>query len=342
MSTRNRLQQRATVTLCRMNVPELEPLPPSVIAALDRLDGRDGELLDLATPVMSAGHILSTDMVLFAVIQRSLSLVASFVLLCRENQPRVAATLVRMQLDSAMRLNAFWLLENPDDILRQSLEDEPFYKLKSKTGKHLKDAYLHHQLSEKYPGVSTVYEKACKFVHLSQPHMFSFMTAANDVGMEMMLCRHSKRLTEASLLELVGAFDGATTCLIQVCRDYLRSTGRVIPPDEAKLDYEPQRPVRWRWPGWPLALTWLACCLGGACAGAYAATLVFWGEFHSEAWHVIPSRVLAGGGLAAAVTAAILPLARLHSWMKIGIALVVGLCLTFVLTLFALIALWGP
>ena len=109
-----------------------------------------------------------------------------------------------------------------------------------------------------------------------------------------------------------------------------------------KLDYEPHRPVRWRKPGWPLALAWLPCCLSGAFAGAYAATLVFWGEFHPGAWYVVPSRVLAGGGLAAAVTSPVMLLARLRPWAKTSIGFFVALCVTFALTLYALFALWGP
>src|SRR5688572_5507655 len=108
------------------------------------------------------------------------------------------------------------------------------------------------------------------------------------------------------------------------------------------LDYEPPRVVRWRWPGWLLVLTWLPFSTVGASAGAYVATLAFWGEFRPEAWYVVPSRVLAGCLLAAVVASPLLPFARMHASAKIAIALLVAVLVTFGLTFFELFALWGP
>ena len=103
-----------------------------------------------------------------------------------------------------------------------------------------------------------------------------------------------------------------------------------------KLDYEVPRAGRWRWPGWPLALAWLPCCLCGASVGAYVATLVLFGGFGPEAFYVVPGRVLAGAALAAAVTSPVFAWARFQPWAKISSALAAALCLTFIMTLIAL------
>ena len=123
-------------------------------------------------------------------------------------------------------------------------------------------------------------------------------------------------------------------------RQYVMPRAQPVPM--VSLDYAPPRPGRWRWPGWPLALVWLSCCLCGASAGAYAATLVFWGEFRPEAWHVVPSRVIVGAGVSAALTSAVLVLARLQPWAKISIWFAGAACLTVLVTLYALMDLWGP
>jgi hypothetical protein len=214
-----------------VKTPEFKPLPASVDAALSKLDRRDQEILDLADPIMG-GAFQPTDFVLLAVAQRAVSLLASFDLLVRADQPRIAATFVRMQLDSAVRFNAYWLLDDPNEMVEQLLKDQRFSWLKSKDKKPLQDWYLHEQLSEKCPDASAAYAKSCEFVHLSRQHMESFVLGKDDTMMAVMLCSVGPQLAEASLLELIGAFDDATTCLVQVCGDYLRATGRVIPPGD--------------------------------------------------------------------------------------------------------------
>ena len=62
-----------------------------------------------------------------------------------------AAPLIRLQLDSCLRLYAAWLVENPHEFAHKVLRRERVDKLKNQDGKFLRDHYLVEKLAEEYP-----------------------------------------------------------------------------------------------------------------------------------------------------------------------------------------------
>ena len=163
------------------------------------------------------------DFVVLAVLSRSLALMEGFRLVVENRNLLCAAPLIRLQIDSVMRLYAFSLVEDPKPLLVALLEDKPLNRLTSREGNSLTDRYLHQELSKVYPWVDSVYRATSSFIHLSAPHMRAPFTGVKDEFRTIRFELGSgagRQWTEAELNEAVEAFTAATRALIELSHDW--------------------------------------------------------------------------------------------------------------------------
>ncbi|MGL4094432.1 hypothetical protein [Agrobacterium cavarae] len=106
-----------------------------------------------------------------AAIKKTASLSHAFCTLARAKNTLAAAALVRLQLDTAMRMFGLTQVEDIETAGTWLMNDNSYRKLKARTGEALSDAFLHRKLDEKYPGLSEAYEAASAYVHLSGQHI---------------------------------------------------------------------------------------------------------------------------------------------------------------------------
>lgn len=106
-----------------------------------------------------------------AAIKKTASLSHAFCTLVRTKNTLAAAALVRLQLDTAMRMFGLTQVEDIETAGTWLMNDNSYRKLKARTGEALSDAFLHRKLDEKYPGLSEAYKAASGYVHLSGQHI---------------------------------------------------------------------------------------------------------------------------------------------------------------------------
>lgn len=106
-----------------------------------------------------------------AAIKKTASISHAFCTLIRAKNTLSAAALVRLQLDTAMRMFGLTLVEDVEAAGSLLMNDESYRKLRTHSGEPLTDAFLHRKLDEKYPGLSEAYEAASAYVHLSGRHI---------------------------------------------------------------------------------------------------------------------------------------------------------------------------
>lgn len=183
------------------------------------------EHLNIVSKLVHAdeGKMFGVDLVVFAVLQRSLSLIDGFIALVEHRNVLCAAPLIRLQVDSVMRLYACWLVDDPHSIGLHLLDERPLRKLKSKDGHPLTDHYLHQKLSEIYPWASRVYQKLSGFIHLSSPHMHAPVKSVGDhiMNISIGLTHTGRTWAEAEIIEAIDAFTEATKCLLHLCYSWL-------------------------------------------------------------------------------------------------------------------------
>lgn len=108
---------------------------------------------------------------LFGVARRALALSAAFRAMVADRNSLVAASVVRMQLDTVLRLYALFWVAEPDKFAARVFQGTPINKLKSADGHLLTDKYLRERLIPKNPWISSVYEETSGYIHFSDRHI---------------------------------------------------------------------------------------------------------------------------------------------------------------------------
>lgn len=156
-------------------------------------------------------------------LQRSRHLVQAYVLLLASQNLTAASALIRMQLDSLMRVNACFLVANPMDLWNALKTDDPWNRVKSKDGKPLTDGYLHEQLSAKFEWATEIYRQMSGYIHLSRPHLESTVEGENFLGMVIKQGPAGEGVTGAEISHNAELFVKVTKALLQLCADYART-----------------------------------------------------------------------------------------------------------------------
>ena len=188
---------------------------PNLPESVENLLAKLGQLKDQVTQQLVSAwtadedRIFSTDLVALGVARRTYALVDGFVALVRQKNPLCCGALLRLQLDTAMRFYACWLVDKPEEVALALLDDRHLDKMKSRDGKRLTDAYLHEQLSKQYGDwVSRVYRNTSGFVHFTGRAMLDARTDHDAAtGRESVSLQGPGRIwTEPEMVEMVSAF----------------------------------------------------------------------------------------------------------------------------------------
>ena len=128
------------------------------------------------------------DFLAVSVFNRSMSLIAGFILLIREENFICAAPLVRLQLDNALRFFATTLVKEPHKVAIEFIEGTPIKDFTDeRTGKNLTDTYLVNKLSgldHKFKWVKPLYQNSSGYIHLSEKHFLSSTTTKGNEPMK--------------------------------------------------------------------------------------------------------------------------------------------------------------
>lgn len=119
-------------------------------------------------PISAQAHLV------VAALRRSAALIEGFLLLCDARNQFCAMPLVRLQLDSAMRVHACQVVPDAEDFVQFILQgEEPRkYTKVRKLKVDLSDSALHKQLEALYAETSSLYREFSGYIHLSRAHLF--------------------------------------------------------------------------------------------------------------------------------------------------------------------------
>lgn len=143
--------------------------------------GDKAVLETLMTGMQNGGPIYVMDFTLIAAGKRTLALSAGFRGHMKERNFTCAAALLRLQLDTALRLFAGTLhAAGPEAYFQAIFDGKPVDRMKDAHGNRLTDSYIAKRLSEQHGWVQRVYKELCDFVHLSNRHFFTSIAQLND------------------------------------------------------------------------------------------------------------------------------------------------------------------
>ena len=128
------------------------------------------------------------DFMAVSIFNRSMSLIAGFILLVRQENFICVAPLVRLQLDNALRFFATALVKDPHKVTVEFIGGTPIKDFTDEqTGKNLTDTYLVNKLSgldEKFKWVKPLYQNSSGYIHLSEKHFIISTTTKDNEPMK--------------------------------------------------------------------------------------------------------------------------------------------------------------
>ena len=189
----------------------------AIKAALADLEADEKAMLDRAADMIQAddGAVYGFDLLANGAVNRSLALSAGFRALIRDQNLICAGALLRLQLDTALRFFAGFIVDKPHDFTIKVLKGEHIRKMKDQNGQFMTDRYLITQLAKEHAWIDSVYEKTSGYVHMSNTHISSTFDRVNHenrpIGIK--IGWRDKDLPDSVYLEAIAAFRESTKIL---------------------------------------------------------------------------------------------------------------------------------
>lgn len=148
---------------------------------LARIEKLEAELLrNVAALFRKRDPINQPDLFMMGALKRTVAQSSGFRDLISTRNFPCAAAIPRLQIDTAMRVNALRLAESRDALCSALLAGQRFNTLKGSAGKKMTDAYLREKLAEHHPWITEVYQQTSDLVHLSGRHFYSSISSIDD------------------------------------------------------------------------------------------------------------------------------------------------------------------
>jgi hypothetical protein len=182
---------------------------PTLADRIGSIERLETELIRKATEIMNVGITIShSTLFVIGALKRTLAQSQGFRTLIGAKNFPCAVAILRMQIDTAMRVNALLLFKEPDACCEAILGGRRFNTLKDSAGNKLTDSYLREKFAEKHPWASQVYKETSDFVHLSGRHSYGSIASTDD-DTRVVYCAISGTdppRPEADYFEVVDAF----------------------------------------------------------------------------------------------------------------------------------------
>ncbi|HNP96872.1 MAG TPA: hypothetical protein PKJ63_14630 [Cyclobacteriaceae bacterium] len=206
---------------------------------LKELEGLTDAHLTFCSKMLQADEskMFPVDILAAATIKRSLALIQAFTTLVRLQNYTTAASLLRLQLDSCLRLSAAFLVEKPHDMAMEVLSGKPVRKMKDRNGRFMHDRHLVESLAPRFEWLPRVYEATSGFIHLSEKHLHSvFESVEEENSIGLRIAADDENVPEHLWLELTEGFQAATDALFEYLSGWIFT--KANPELVAKMEEE--------------------------------------------------------------------------------------------------------
>ncbi|MCC8535937.1 hypothetical protein ACDH70_21865 [Xanthomonas axonopodis pv. poinsettiicola] len=185
---------------------------------LGKIDEERERHLSLGKAILEADgcKLFSLDFLAVAALNRSLSNCSAFTQMVRAQNYLIAASLVRLQLDTFLRFFASYLVSDPHEFATSVLAGTEIRKLKDRSGVPMTDRHLVQSVSLEFPWVHSVYKSTSGFIHLSNKHIFSAIQSVQGDGrLSMLIGSDPERFPSELWVEMSEGFTAATEALFR-------------------------------------------------------------------------------------------------------------------------------
>lgn len=161
-----------------------------------------------------------------AAMNRGIQLSSGFRNSIKRHNAICSGALLRLQIDTALRFSAGWLVTDPHRFVGQIMDGEQINRIKDRDGNLMTDRYLLDRMAKNHPWLEEVYNKTSGYVHFSEVHVWSTlygvkrgeqMTVRTKVG------ARDRRGLSGLYLEMVTAFEAASEVLLNYVEGWVHT-----------------------------------------------------------------------------------------------------------------------
>ena len=185
------------------------------LASIDKLRKLREDLPSLGSEIMLAGSMsmYPMDLVIIGIVKRCLSTTSALEKLVLEWNMTCARAVLRMQLDTVLRLSAFWLSPDLQKMAMDVMGGKQINKMKDRDNCKMTDLYLSRKLGERFDWIPRVYKYTSGYIHFSERHLFDPIREINDKERTVNFVINDKdyNFPEFSWVEVVNC---AADCLL--------------------------------------------------------------------------------------------------------------------------------
>lgn len=198
-----------------------------VLQAIDGLREYKGRIYDAAKGAFrgTSEDFCTADIFLIAATNRAFCLLRGFCDLLESENFLCAAPLIRLQLDTCLRVAALGWVDDPNEFASKILGGTPIDTLRDNAGKPMKDSRLRDRLKEDFPWITPIYKHTSGFVHLSEKHIFNALSVADPQSgaIRMKMSDRDTFVPTSAYLEAVDGFRDLTALFL----DFVNAWGDV-------------------------------------------------------------------------------------------------------------------
>jgi hypothetical protein len=198
---------------------------PKIFDALNSLEERRKKLLKLGKLMMEAyeGAMYPVDLLALGALKRTISTIAGFKLLIESSNMVCARTLLRVQIDTALRFYSVFIVDDPHSYSMEILSGKQINHMQDSSGQKMRDAYLVNKLSEEYPWLQTVYTNLSGYIHLSGSHLFHPVQSIDNEtrSIQFAIQEEDTKFPEFSWVEVVDCFNESIDIFVKYLEGWI-------------------------------------------------------------------------------------------------------------------------
>jgi hypothetical protein len=188
----------------------------TVVADIKRAES---EILDLYLR-FSRGPICYQHLYLFGIARRALAQSSAFRSMVDQRNSLVASSIIRMQLDTVLRLYALFWVADPEEFAKKVFKGEEINKLKASDGERMTDAYLRNRVAKTNDWIPDVYRETSGYIHFSNRHMKAALLST-DEGLQLVIGPQDVGKPLSYYGEMLRAFCHLTMMIPVAAEDWL-------------------------------------------------------------------------------------------------------------------------
>ena len=206
-------------------------LYPQVAECEKRLNDFIQEMLDVGKEMLSIGEgkLYTHDIFFIGVLNRSINLIDAILILTSRWNFVAAAPLIRLHLDTLLRLSYWRTIKNPNTFIRQILEGKQVNQIKDEEGIKLTDGRLREYTRSIFPQVDNVYKETSRLIHFSDKHVFTCIEALDETGRMagFSIGKGSSRWREKDILYLLKCAITITEAILSMGRGWVLEKAQI-------------------------------------------------------------------------------------------------------------------